>query len=501
MKKRFPSLFYNPISMFGAIVAIVNFIVILLLILLDTVTSGLAPYAGIIAFIILPVILILGLIFIPIGMYFERRRRIRLRKEEQLRSFYIDLGKPSHRYATIVFSTGTIIFLLSTAIGSYRAYEFTESVTFCGQICHEVMEPEYTAYQYSPHARVTCAECHVGPGAGWFVRSKLSGTYQVYATTFNLFPRPIPAPIENLRPARETCEECHWPDKYHGSQEKIFAHYMIDEENTKWSIRMLIKTGGGSKEAGIAEGIHWHMNLANEIDYIAIDEQRQIIPWVRVKDHKGNEREYMSEDFQLDSVDFSKYEVRRMDCIDCHNRPTHVYLSPSKAINIAFSAGWINPTLPNAKRIAIESLIEEYPTKDSAMVAIANKIKEFYKSEYPEVLETPNEAVKKMIAAVQEIYRRNFFPEMKVRWDVYPDNIGHFSSPGCYRCHDGLHVSEDGSVISHNCNGCHIIISQGLKSQSQIINLDGLEFQHPVDIDEVWREVVCSDCHTGTSQL
>jgi hypothetical protein len=501
MKRRFPSLLYNPLSMFGGIIAIVNFVAILLLVLLDAITAGLAPYAGIIAFIILPAILILGLIFIPIGMYFEHRRRVRLKGESQPRAFYIDLGKPSHRFATMVFSSGTIIFLLATDVGSYRAYEFTESVTFCGQVFHKVMEPEFVAYQYSPHARVTCAECHVGPGAGWFVRSKLSGAYQVYATTFNLFPKPIPTPIKNLRPARETCEECHWPNKFHGSQERIFDHYMVNEENTKWTIRMLIKTGGGSMEAGIAEGIHWHMNLANEIDYIATDEQRQVIPWVRMKDHEGNVREYISEDNPIDPEDLSKYEMRRMDCIDCHNRPTHIYLSPSKAINYAMSAGRIDRTLPSAKRIAIEALIEEYTSKDSAMVAIAQKIKESYEDEYPEILESRKDDVDKMISEVQEIYRRNFFPEMKVRWDVYPDNIGHFLNAGCYRCHDGRHVSEDGAVISDKCNICHLIISQGTEEQTQVINPDGLEFRHPVDIDEAWREMACSECHTGTSQL
>ncbi|NIR47996.1 cytochrome C [candidate division KSB1 bacterium] len=500
MKKRLPSLFYNPLSMFGAIVAIVNFLAILIIVLIDTLVVGLAPYAGIIAFIILPAVLFLGLILIPVGMYFERRRRIR-QEEAEPRSFYVDLGKPSHRLATMIFISGSIIFLLATAVGSYRAYEFTESVTFCGRICHEVMDPEHTAYQNSPHARVTCVDCHVGAGAGWFVKSKLSGAYQVYATVFNTYPKPIPTPIENLRPARETCEQCHWPDKFHGSQERVFDHYMVDEENTKWSIRMLVKTGGGSKEAGIAQGIHWHMNIANEIDYIATDEQRQEIAWVRIKDLEGNVREYMNEDNPIEPEDFDNYEMRRMDCIDCHNRPTHIYKSPSKAVNNAFTAGRIDASLPGAKGIAIEALIEEYPTQDSALVAIEKQIIEAYEDEYPEVLETRQEDVNRMIASVQDIYRKNFFPEMKVRWDVYPDNIGHFLSPGCYRCHNGRFVSDDGDVISDDCNNCHIILSQGNGTDSQMIDPDGLEFKHPVDIEEAWRELACSECHTGTSQL
>ncbi len=501
MAKRFPSPVYNPVSMFGAVIAIVNFVAITAIVLYEQILGNLAPYAGIIAFIILPAILIMGLILIPIGMIFERRRLLKAGDDAVPRSFYLDLGKPSHRLATIVFASGTILFLMATAVGSYRAYEFTESVTFCGQFCHGVMNPEYTAYQHSPHARVTCAECHVGEGADWFVKSKLSGAYQVYATAFNLYPRPIPTPIENLRPARETCEHCHWPDKFHGSQEMIFNHYMVDEENTKWTIQMLIKTGGGSKEAGVAEGIHWHMNIANEIDYIATDEKRQEIAWVRIKDMDGNVREYVNEMNPIEPEEIENYEMRRMDCIDCHNRPTHIFHSPSKAMNNALSAGWIDTDLPSAKRIGIEALLGEYTRKDSALVSIRQQILQSYESEYPEVLEARKESVEKMIQGVQRIYEKNFFPEMKVRWDVYPDNIGHFLDPGCYRCHNGYFVSEEGETISSDCNNCHIILSQGREDEEQVIAPEGLEFKHPVDIGEAWKEMACSECHTGTSQL
>jgi hypothetical protein len=498
-RKVFPNSVYNPISMFGAVIAIVNFISIILIVLYHSLVGGLAPYVGIVTFIILPSALFMGLLLIPIGMFFEKRRQAR--GGGLARAFYLDLSKPSHRTATMVFTSGTIVFLLATAVGSYRAYEFTESVTFCGQICHTVMEPEFVAYQYSPHARVTCAQCHVGTGAEWYVRSKLSGAYQVYAAAFDLFPRPIPTPIHNLRPARETCEQCHWPDKFHGSQAKRFDHYMVDEENTPWPITMLIKTGGGSVEEGIAEGIHWHMNIANAIDYIATDEQRQDIAWVRIKDYEGNIREYVSEDNPIAPEEFGNYEIRRMDCIDCHNRPTHVYRSPSRAVNQALSSGRIDRALPSAKRIAIETLIEEYTTKDSALTAISVKIKEAYQEEYPDILDTKEQAIEKMIIAVQEIYRQNFFPEMGVKWDIYPDNIGHFLSPGCYRCHDSRHVSEDGTAISSDCVNCHIILSQGSAPDSSVIDPNGMEFKHPVDIGEAWKEMACSECHTGTSQL
>ncbi len=170
-------------------------------------------------------------------------------------------------------------------------------------------------------------------------------------------------------------------------------------------------------------------------------------------------------------------------------------------MNNELSAGRIDTSLPSAKQFAIEALIEEYPTKDSALIAIEKQIIEAYEDEYPDVLETRREDVNRMIARLQAIYRKNFFPEMKVRWDVYPDNIGHFLSPGCYRCHNGRFVSDDGQTISDDCNNCHIILSQGNGEDGQMIDPGGLEFKHPVDIGESWRELACSECHTGTSQL
>jgi len=501
MKKRLPSAVYNPISALGAALALVSFCTILFLVLLDAFSQHTAPYMGILVFIVIPVFLIFGLILIPIGMIIERKRRLKLEKGELPKAFYVDLGKKSHRLAVTIFLIGTSIFLLATAVGSYQAYEFTESVTFCGQICHTVMKPEYTAYQNSPHARVTCAECHVGAGAGWYVQSKLSGAYQVYSALFNKYPKPIPTPIKNLRPARETCEQCHWPDKFHGSTEKLINHYLADEENTAWPIRMLIKTGGGDRETGKAIGIHWHLNLDNQIDYIATDDKRQDIPWVRVRDRNGKERIFISQDEPIEPDSVANYEMRTMDCIDCHNRPAHNYLSPDKTVEQAITANKIDRTLPSVKQFAIESLIEDYSTTDSAMIGIAEHVKQAYEDEFPEIAESRAADIDTTIVQVQRIYRNNFFPEMKVRWDEYPENIGHFANSGCFRCHDGNHVSETGEVITHDCNSCHSILSQGNDGDAKVVDLDGLEFKHPVDIDEAWRETPCSECHTGTSQL
>jgi formate-dependent nitrite reductase cytochrome c552 subunit len=353
------------------------------------------------------------------------------------------------------------------------------------------MLPEYTAYQHSAHARVTCVQCHIGPGAGWFVKSKLSGTYQVYATIFNKYPKPIPTPIRNLRPAQETCEQCHWPQKFYGNAERVNTHYLNDEVNTAWTIRLLMKIGGGDPEWGQVGGIHWHMNIADKVEYIAADEARQVIPWVRITDRDGNVTVYQAAGSELSGAQVDSATPRRMDCIDCHNRPSHIYNAPTRAANIAIGTGRISTALPFVKRNAVALLTAEYETTPDALQAIADGFADTYRGQ------ADSATIGQAAAELQRIYQENFFPEMKVSWRAYPNNLGHTLFPGCYRCHDGQHTSADGKVISHACNACHIILSQGSGPEPQLISPEGMEFRHPIDIGEMWRQVNCAVCHTG----
>src|SRR5580765_7594800 len=314
----------NPISLAGMALAIVSLSNILLFVIIDAIATKPSPHIGILAYMVSPAFLILGLLLMLAGVLVERRKKV------APTAFYprIDLNDRAQRSAVISFGTFLVVFVLVSTAGSYKAYEFTESVAFCGQLCHTVMSPEYTAYQLSPHARVACAECHVGAGATWFVKSKLSGSRQVFKAAFNTFPRPIQTPVKNLRPAQETCEQCHWPKKFYGGQLKVFSHYASDEKNTLRQIRMIMKTGGGDPATGAPEGIHWHMNIANKIEYVAADEKRQIIPYIHVEDQQGRVTEYYAKDSTLTKDQIAKAEKRRMDCVDCHNRPTHIYVSP-----------------------------------------------------------------------------------------------------------------------------------------------------------------------------
>ncbi|HEX9655765.1 MAG TPA: NapC/NirT family cytochrome c [Bacteroidota bacterium] len=496
MKKVFPSSFYNIVTLIGAAIASISFGLILFLVLLESVSANPKPYMGIIAFVILPAILIAGLVVVALGILREHRRE-RAGKPHGLRLPKIDLNDPKHRRAALLFGGGTILLLLVSAFGSFKAYEATDSDQFCGETCHQVMEPEFTAYQFSPHARVGCVQCHIGSGADWFVRSKISGSYQVYAVLFDKYPRPIPTPIENLRPAQETCEQCHWPKHFFSEKQHVNTYFLSDENNTKWDLNLLMKIGGGNIEAGPTSGIHWHMNIAHEVRYAALDTRRQIIPWVSSKTPEGVETIYRSTEIEITDDSLRNAFTRRMDCLDCHNRPSHIYNPPAHSVNHVMALGWIDPTLPNVKSVSVQALDAEYSTKKGGLDSIRLFIKDYYESNYPDVASSRAIAIDSAVATVQRIYSRNFFPEMKVSWKKFPDNIGHMYYPGCFRCHDGKHVTDDGKILSRDCNTCHTILAQHFENDSLRISLGGIAYQHPVDIGDSWEEMNCSDCHNS----
>lgn len=491
---------YNKISLAGIGLAVVATLVAVFFMIAEGTAGNVNPYMGIITYMVLPPFIILGLLLIPIGMIRQSKLVSRMKEGEIPEWPRIDFNYRTHRRGFILFLAGFMAFGGLSAYGSYQAYHHTESVAFCGETCHQVMKPEDIAYQSSSHARVPCTSCHVGAGASWYVRSKLSGAYQVYATTFNKYPRPIPTPISNLRPAQETCEKCHWPEKFFGAQQRQLNHYMYNEENTHWPINMLIKTGGGDPKTGQQAGIHWHMNIGVKVEYIARDERRQDIPWVRVTERTtGRVTVYQDKSDPLSAEEIAAAEPRKMDCMDCHNRPSHKYRSPDYSVDRAILTGRIDQSLPEIKRIAVETMAKEYETEAEAHRAIATAIPDFYHDEYPEVFASKRVQIDEAVVAVQEEFSRSIFPEMKVRWDEYPDNIGHFIYPGCMRCHDGNKVSEEGWVLTRDCHTCHVILSQGGGDRYETASSpEGLEFQHPEDIDEEWRETGCYECHDGT---
>ena len=498
MKLRLPPSFYNLISYIGVTISLISLFIFLFLFAMFSLAAFDKAYAGIVIFIAVPSFIVLGLLLIPLGMALKTRKRKKEGTIPVLDLPILNLNLPHHRNAIIIFIIGTVIFFFLTVLGSYEAYHYTESNKFCGTVCHDLMIPEYTAYQSSPHARVKCAECHIGSGANWYVKSKMSGLYQVYSALAKVYPKPIPAPVKNLRPARETCEECHWPEKIYGKNQRREIYFLPDEENTQWKIDLLMNTGGGNPALGQKSGIHWHINPDIEIEYITTDKKRLTIPKVIMKNKAtGETTVFENEEEPFVEAKAEHVETRVMDCVDCHNRPGHIYQDPSKFINIAIASGNVPKTLPMIKQAAIEACVEEYESTEEAMEGIAAYVQTFYEDNYPDLLESHGEDLKKAIAGIQKAYSKNIFPEMKVTWEHYPDHIGHQVSPGCYRCHDGKHVSESGRVISKECNDCHFITGQGPADKMELVTLhNSLEFKHPVDIDEEWKEVGCYECHS-----
>jgi hypothetical protein len=493
---KFPKSAYNWITFIGAVIAVLTLGLILLLFAISAIFGQGSSYLGIFIYMILPAVLFIGLVMIPVGMLIKLRRDRRLEAGSEHKLPYIDLNDRRHRNAFILFFFGTIVFIFLTAVGSYEAFHYSESVAFCGTLCHQVMEPEYTAFQHSSHASTLCVDCHVGPGTDWYVRSKISGLYQVYAVLTNSYPRPIPTPITNLRPARETCERCHWPQKFYSRKLWVKRGFLADSVNTEWDVYLQMKIGPQFSALGLKEGIHWHINPNVNIEYVS-DEKRETIYQVTYTNKAtGEVITYKNEEEEVDDSTFNAQKPRTMDCIDCHNRPSHVYKSPPSYVNNAMIAGTVDKNIPYIKYAAMQVLKDSYSTKDSAFMAIEKGIMDYYKADHPDYYSIYKDKIESSVKGVQEAYSLNTFPFMKVSYEAYPDHIGHLESRGCFRCHNNQFKAPNGRTITKDCNLCHTIIGQGRPGQLQMVPVnDTLEFVHPIDIKDVWKTADCSECH------
>ncbi len=472
-----PRPLYNWISLIGAVFAVGSVFAFALLFAIESFLPHSNPYVGLLVYVVSPACFFAGILLILVGVWAQR---FKIASER----LHIDLSRARDRKLLVGFALCALMFLLATAFGSYQTYQYTDSIQFCGTSCHVPMTPEYTAYLRSPHARVACVDCHVGAGAESYVQSKLNGIHQLCDVMTNQIPRPIATPVKNMRPARDTCERCHWPERFIGGIDRTFYHYLSDDTNTPFAVRLLLKVGGGGED-GPPSGIHWHVNRGERVEYIATDPQRQVIPWVRVTDvATGSATVYRDKKFHDDPAN---YTVRTMDCIDCHTRPSHRFLSPNEAVDTAITIGLLDRSVPKLKFNVVTALVAPYQTTDEAMQKIASSLR----AAYPSLA-----GVDGLVAEAQKLYRENFFPEMKTDWRVHPDNIGHKIWPGCFRCHDGEHKTDDGkkTIPADNCNECHIILAQGSGDQLKQIKADGNDFFH---IDSTYLDFSCTSCHTG----
>jgi hypothetical protein len=464
---------HNPITLAGAVLTTTGAITTIGFWILDAMSPApLHPYAGILGFLVLPGVFVAGLVLMPFGAFLRRRK---LTLAGQLPSVYpsIDLAEPLLRRGALWVGALTAVNVALVGFAGYRSIVFMDSSHFCGETCHTVMSPEFTAYRDSPHSRVECVSCHIGPGANWFVKSKLSGTRQLFAVALKTYSRPIPSPVEHLRPARETCEQCHWPKKFHGDKFIVSRKYASDEANTPATSVLVLRLGGVAWNGRV--GIHGrHIDDVERISYVASDRQRQTIPVVEWIDDSGKKIRFVSKDSKLTPAELAKAEWRKMDCMDCHNRPTHGFFLPERAVDKAMAAGRISPTLPFVKKTAIELLRTEYPSQEVATEKIAAGLAGFYAKNRPDVAASRKADVDAAAAEIAKIYRRNVFPEMKITWGTHPNNIGHDDFPGCFRCHDDNHVAEDGRTITQSCDACHNLLAQEEQNPKILADL-GLE--------------------------
>ena len=482
--------FNNWISATGGVLAIGALFSFALLVWIDFTQGDKNPYLGIFTYIVAPGFLIAGLLTVFFGAWAQRRWAIK-HAATMPDKWRLDFSDRKQRRRIVLFGTGGLVFILLSAFGSYQTYHYSESTQFCGQVCHEAMNPEFVTYKRGSHARVDCVECHVGSGAQWFVKAKINGTHQLIAYTLDNYSRPIATPIKNLRPAQDTCEKCHWPEKFHGNVEINFAHTLSDKKNTSYTARMLLHVNKSAPGSPLG-GIHWHVSENEQVEYYAADEKRQDIPWMRVT----NLKDKTSRVFRVDSFkgEPPADQIRVMDCMDCHNRPAHVFPTANEAVEKSIAEGALSTKLPNIKRVAVQAMME---TKIATTAEAPQKIADFIRSKYNDpalAAEVPG-----AISAVQKVFGSAIFPERKADWRVYPNNIGHKDWPGCFRCHDDKHKTSLGQKVrSSDCNSCHTIIAQGKGPELETLTAKGLKFAH--SDGEPDAELTCTDCHNGGIQ-
>jgi nitrate/TMAO reductase-like tetraheme cytochrome c subunit len=408
------------------------------------------PYLGIIFFLLLPAVFVGGLLLIPVGIWVRHKK---LQRAGLIPAQFpkIDLNDRIFRHGLDIVLVTTIVNLLVVAMASYRGAAYMDSPQFCGQSCH-VMHPEYAAYKISAHSHVACVECHIGSGAQAYFSAKVNGTKQLLEVGFDRYPTPIPSPVESLRPARYTCEGCHTPARFIGEKLLVKSSFADDEKNTETQTVVVLHLGGQDSLSHLT-GIHG-VHLGH-IEYVATDPTRTTIPWVQKRNADGSETVFAT---PAAGSGVPQGERRVMDCIDCHNRAAHTFVTAEDALNRAMADGAVSPELPWVHKKGLELLKGNFASEDDARIKIPQQLQAFYQSEHPDVLATKAALVKSAGDELVTLYSQNVFPYMKVTWGTHPNHIGHMSYPGCFRCHDGEHAAKDGAAITQDCAACHNLL-------------------------------------------
>jgi nitrate/TMAO reductase-like tetraheme cytochrome c subunit len=417
-------------------------------------------------------------------------------KSSVRRFFFPPAGSP--RWLMILPYAILGVLTLMLLVGGAYGWDYTNSSSFCGTSCH-TMPPEYAAYMVSPHARVACVECHIGREfIGNQIFRKAGDLRHVIATTFNTYEYPIRA--GNMRPARETCEKCHTPEKFSDDSLRVIKHYQDDQNNTISYTYLILKTGGGAKREGLGMGIHWH--IANKVLYYASDSLDQNIPYIRVYNDDGTTTEYVDVESGFDPKSINDSQLKEMDCITCHNRITHRVYTPKESIDTLMARGIVDPAIPGIHGRGVEVLSANYTTQAEGLQGIA-ALDEYYQANHADFYNANKEKITAAVQAIQNVYTESVFIDQKVDWNTHPNNLGHVDAPGCFRCHDGKHLDANQQAIRLECNLCHAIpvISSAQDFLTKIEISRGPEpesHRNPnwINLHRSSFDATCANCHT-----
>ncbi|MGV3519792.1 MAG: cytochrome C [Luteitalea sp.] len=441
----------HPLAALGAALTTLSAVLFILFFIAESAGWLENPYLGLLTFVLLPALFVAGLLLIPAGLWLARRRARQGKAPVSWPT--LDLRDARTRGFVLLFAIATVVNTLLVTVASVEAIHYMDSPTFCGQVCHTQMEPHFVQWQRGPvHTKVACASCHIGTGAEGFIVAKTRGTAQLVQVLTGTFPRPVPTPVAHRPAAEQTCGKCHDATRWIGERRRLFTDIGDDEANTPTQTLLTLQVGG-TRGDGRASGFHWHASPGVEVEYLATDESRGTIPWVRVKNARGEVKEFVVDGFDRAT---SGGETRRMDCVDCHSKVAHPFAaSAERAVDRAFVDGRLDARLPYLRREAVKLLKAEYPSKEQASTAIASALATFYAGEGAAAGPVDRGSVTAAARVLADLHGANVFPAMRVTFGTYIGNGGHTDADGCFRCHDDEHKAKDGSVIAQDCETCH----------------------------------------------
>lgn len=445
-------------SLIGGIIVIILLPILLVSILLDMQGVVENPYFGFLIYLVMGPIFVVGVLMLIGGTIFCRREEDLGRLT--LEYFEEELRRPGRfsRIRKMIFMTSftTFVTLFLVGIITYTGFHYTDTVEFCGQFCHSVMEPEFVTYKNSPHSQVTCVKCHIGASSEWVTKSKFSGARQLFAVMFDTYSRPIETPITALRPERNTCENCHRPEVFHGDKLYVMDKFLPDEKNSHIQTVMVMKIGSGDFSGRKAQGIHWHISKNHQVSFVASEDHQEIYE-VTFTGQDKQTTVYRRKGVVSKLTKEGLHE-NIMDCMDCHNRPTHVFYSPEMALDQKLVTGLIPREIPFIKKQGLAAITKKYPSQDVARRGIAKDLMDWYRQEYPDIVAQKEDILQKAVFGVQQAYVENVFPRMNIDWYTYTSYTCHRGGSGCFRCHNDEFEAEGGKTITQDCDACHIIL-------------------------------------------